>query len=890
MGTYDLPHASPPREPKRRSFLSVNALLGLAAAYTAVFVLYPAYRFYGHGDELNLTTVQKQQFNADLARCQEFQKPPFWEVQKTTPGNRINPRYRVTENDKITVLQNATVFDGERWIGSVDLVIEQGTIREIDHNIAKHRGQDVEVIDVQGKIVTPGLVDVHSHSGVAPFPALRGSDDTNEGTQILTPFARTLDAIHVYDPAHALIASGGVTTSLVLPGSANILGGEAFAIKNAVPADSLVESMLVEPSTGVNRTRWMKMACGENPKRSHPAQASTRMGLSWKLREHLSQAKDAMKTQDAWCARATSKDKKIRHKAALEGLSIANEKYWEFTTAMLRGQVHVNTHCYETVDIETMIRHTHEFGFRVSAFHHALSAWKVAGLLSSQGYPITQAIFAELGLYKKEGYDANFYAGKILHEAGVPVVYKSDHPVTNAKYLLQQPQAAYQYGLPEDVALKSITSTAARTLALDDRIGYVREGYDADLVVWDSHPLSTGATPLQVFIDGKPTLNSTEVVANLPSGGAHFSYELPSANSNMTGKSLGKEGLTIIHGIKSSYIPSQEITASESLTLVTNGTHVLCLAATCEPPAARTIVKEITLEHGTLTPPVYAVSNALGLSEIEQEQITRDGPAPTDPNTISKAHFGLHFGSDLLQRAQFGGVTKIITPPNPSGGIVRGVSAGFYSAGASALDGIWQENVALHVVIGQSAKKAGDSISRQIEILNSVIINNNGTLPVVVHADNKDDIAQIILLSRQHPRTKFTIFNAAESYLLAHELAEAGISVILGPWRCAPHNWEGRRCLAGPPMTKSPVKILVDAGVNTGIAIGTTDDDLTVQLPREAVWAGKYAGLGEAEGWRLVSGNVKKALGLEGEKDEMVVWEGVPGKGGSMVGVAGVKA
>jgi hypothetical protein len=174
MGTYDLPHASPPREPKRRSFLSVNALLGLAAAYTAVFVLYPAYRFYGHGDELTLTTVQQQQFNADLARCQEFRKPPFWEVQKTTPGNRINPRYRVTENDKITVLQNATVFDGERWIGSVDLVIEQGTIREIDYNIAKYRGQDVEVIDLHGKIVTPGLVDVHSHSGVAPFPALRG--------------------------------------------------------------------------------------------------------------------------------------------------------------------------------------------------------------------------------------------------------------------------------------------------------------------------------------------------------------------------------------------------------------------------------------------------------------------------------------------------------------------------------------------------------------------------------------------------------------------------------------------------------------------------------------------------------------------------------------------
>lgn len=127
-----------------------------------------------------------------------------------------------------------------------------------------------------------------------------------------------------------------------------------------------------------------------------------------------------------------------------------------------------------------------------------------------------RATFEDFGLYKKEAYDANLYAGKILAEHGVPVSYKSDHVEqrTSAKYLLFQAARAH-HCLPADLALQSVTSVPAKSLQLDHRIGYVRPGYDVDIVVWDSHPLSLGETPLQVYIDGKATLDEKEVEDSL---------------------------------------------------------------------------------------------------------------------------------------------------------------------------------------------------------------------------------------------------------------------------------------------------------------------------------------------------------------------------------------
>lgn len=194
--------------------------------------------------------------------------------------------------------------------------------------------------------------------------------------------------------------------------------------------EEVVEDLLLEhgiPQS--NRRRYMKMACGENPKGVYD---HTRMGNAWILRKHMSRAKELMEKQDQWCLSA---------EAALEsgdGHAIAElvkndsgkgglpeELELDSSVAMLRGKIGVNIHCYEPEDFEDMILHSKEFGFRIQAFHHALSAWKVPEMIKDSGYNITVATFAEFGLYKQEGYEANLWAGKILAEHGVPVAYKS---------------------------------------------------------------------------------------------------------------------------------------------------------------------------------------------------------------------------------------------------------------------------------------------------------------------------------------------------------------------------------------------------------------------------------------------------------------------------------
>lgn len=185
---------------------------------------------------------------------------------------------------------------------------------------------------------------------------------------------------------------GGVTTALILPGSGNLMGGEAFAIKTRVGESHRVEDMLL--NAGLNKSeawRWMKMACGENPKRVYGSKGimpESRLGSGWMFRERFDAAKKLKQDQDEWCARS-EKNSKFPTDLALESL-----------VALLRGQVKLNVHCYEvyfsiynfkTYDLEMMVRNSHEFGFNISAFHHALEAWKVPSLLKENN--IGAAIF-----------------------------------------------------------------------------------------------------------------------------------------------------------------------------------------------------------------------------------------------------------------------------------------------------------------------------------------------------------------------------------------------------------------------------------------------------------------------------------------------------------------
>ncbi|CAI4213309.1 unnamed protein product [Parascedosporium putredinis] len=220
------------------------------------------------------------------------------------------------------------------------------------------------------------------------------------------------------------------------------------------------------------------MACGENSKHVHGKAGergpTSRLGESWEFRRAFERAAALMRRQDEWCA------------AARLGLGnvetyLPVELEWEGLIAVLRGHVHVNTHCYTINDLEAFVDHSNEFRFPT---------------------PPALALFADNMWYKAEAYIGSEYAGKILYEQGLTPIYVSDNPVINAQHLILEAAKAHRYGLPYHVALASVTTAPAERLGLGSRLGKVKPGFDADVVVWDSDPLSLGASPVQVWIDG----------------------------------------------------------------------------------------------------------------------------------------------------------------------------------------------------------------------------------------------------------------------------------------------------------------------------------------------------------------------------------------------------
>lgn len=354
------------------------------------------------------------------------------------------------------------------------------------------------------------IIPKFSHLGVGNWPAFAGTEDTNEMTQPLTPFVRSLDAFNPSDKGIRIVASGGVTTVLVLPGSGNLMGGEAFAFKlRDVPTTSN-EDMLVQAGTTDPKWRWMKMACGENPKRFYGGQErmpKTRLGEAYLFRQRLDDARALLRKQDDWCAAATT----AHSSGARMETPFPEDLSLESLVALLRGDVRLNVHCYETHDIEAMVRHSLEFDFNITAFHHALDAYRIPDIIKRARNNITIATFADHWGYKKEAFQASPFGPKILHDAGIPVALKSDHPVLNAQHLAFEAAKSNHYGLPLQEAFKAVTSVPANALGLGHRVGSLKVGYDADVVIWDRAPLDLGATPLQVFVDGYPLFDEQPI-------------------------------------------------------------------------------------------------------------------------------------------------------------------------------------------------------------------------------------------------------------------------------------------------------------------------------------------------------------------------------------------
>lgn len=847
---------------------------------------------------------------------------------RSVPKDPSGPREknaRYVDGQKPILIRNATIWTGEAsagispedafsgkgysWI-QADVLLEKGLISKISPDIATV-SQDYTIWDAKGRLLTAGIVDMHSHTGVFPLPNLVGSSDDNELSSDITPYVRSIDGLNPLDPQLEVIKSGGVTTSLVLPGSGNNMGGEAYVIKHAVGkangrTEISAEDMLADPE---KNWRYMKMACGENAKRVYGKMGRnfgpfSRLGEAWYFRHALEQASNLVKAQDDWCDTAD--------RIGPESMSsyLPQDLQWESLGAVLRGQVHVNTHCYTIPDLEAFVRHTNEFKFPVRAFHHAHQTYLVPEILKRVwgGQPPAAALFSDNMYYKVEAYTASEQAGKILYENGITPVYVSDNPVLNAQHVVFEAAKAYRNGLPYDVAIAGVTSAPAKLLGLGERIGKVKVGFDADIVVWDSDPLEVGATPVQVWIDGAPQFKDAIELKKPPPKPLRPQLDLQDEKEIISTEDI------ILAGITKIFMSKRGLTANgnakHNMVVIRNGSIECVGSCVHEVESARLDgVKTIYLRDGHIAPPMTAFGSLLGIEEIAGEEDTKDGA--NGKSAFSSAADGLLLGGKSLQAAFAHGVTRAISAPASNGGGLKGVSAGFYTRAKHAGENgpIFEEDVALHYTLTLAAKQGktpsissalaelreklfracnftvSESLSLEDKSLRAVV---NGKKPLVLTVHSADTIAHVLRLKSQIEAAmsemggaalRMVIHGGAESYLLAHELAAANVGVVLAPFQPYAFSWDQRRSLTGAPLTNgTAIDILRDAGVK--VAIGTSEDWETRDLALYAGIARINSGgkISEDDAIMMVSSNIYEMLGLQEKtgSDCFTVYDGNP--------------
>jgi imidazolonepropionase-like amidohydrolase len=395
-----------------------------------------------------------------------------------------------------TLIRNATILTaaGPR-IERGSILLRDGKIEAVGASV--QAPTDAIVVDGTGKFVTPGLIDVHSHLGVYASPGGDALSDGNEATSPVTAHVWAEHSVWPQDPQFPRVLAGGVTTLQVLPGSANLIGGRSVVLK-VVPARTVQAMKFPEAKYG------LKMACGENPKRVYQSRGpSTRMGNVAGYRNAWISAEQYRRRWDKWLA-DRSGDPPSR--------DLNNETLAE----VLRGNILVHNHCYRADEMAQMMDIADEFGYSIRSFHHGVEAYKIADLLARDS--IAASIWADWGAFKMEALDGVTANLALVHNAGARAIVHSDDP-SGAQRLNQEAAKGLAAGralglsLTEEDALRWITLNAAWALDLDDRIGTLETGKNADVVMWDGNPFSVYTKAEKVWIDGAMLFDRTDASA-----------------------------------------------------------------------------------------------------------------------------------------------------------------------------------------------------------------------------------------------------------------------------------------------------------------------------------------------------------------------------------------
>jgi imidazolonepropionase-like amidohydrolase len=368
------------------------------------------------------------------------------------------------------LLKNATVWTNEKEgiLQNADVLLENGKIRAVGKNLSSG---GAKVIDATGKHITPGIIDEHSH--------IAGTGGINEGAQASSAEVRVGDVINSEDVNIYRQLAGGVTTSQILHGSANPVGGQSQLIK--LRWGKLPEELKFEGADG-----FIKFALGENVKQSNFGTGArfpvTRMGVEQTFVDEFTRAKE------------------YKTAMAKKGNTVRRDLELDAIAEILDNKRFITCHSYVQSEINMLIKVADSLGFKINTFTHILEGYKVADKMKAHG--IAASTFSDWWAYKMEVAEAIPYNGKIMHNVGITTAFNSDD-AEMARRLNQEAGKAVLYGgVPEEEAFKFVTLNPAKMLHIDSKVGSLKAGKDADVVIWSDNPLSIYARAEKTFVDG----------------------------------------------------------------------------------------------------------------------------------------------------------------------------------------------------------------------------------------------------------------------------------------------------------------------------------------------------------------------------------------------------
>ena len=362
------------------------------------------------------------------------------------------------------------------------ILVENGKIKAVGKNLDVPPG--IEVIDARASVITPGLIDAHSHLGIFELGmGWEGQDGDETSDTLAFPQVRAIDAINPFDGAFPAALSAGVTTAMVSTSSLSLISGQTLVLKT--PPKPVIDDMVIQNPAG------LKMALGENPKRenalSHNRYPKTRLGLAATIREAL--------------VAAQNYGQELAHAAKNGGRPVPRDLGLEALAGLLHGEYPIHMHVHRADDIVTAVRIAREFNVRL-VLHHATEAYKVVDFLVHHRVPIAYGPFI-FWKRKAELRDLDPAGVRAVMEAGLKVAIITDHPVVPIQFLMFNAMAVIRAGLSPELALKALTLYPAEILGLGNRLGSLEPGKDADLVIHSGDPFASDTRVEAVYVDGQ---------------------------------------------------------------------------------------------------------------------------------------------------------------------------------------------------------------------------------------------------------------------------------------------------------------------------------------------------------------------------------------------------